>query len=100
MTGYVALFLIILPTFFQIIFGRKAIGEDIKLRFSEVCIISYISQFVLTIVSLILTAHMLNDKGIRCGMPLTGIVSLSFMVTIILTIVVIVQYFIKKSFDN
>lgn len=98
MTGYIIILLIIFPTLFQIIYGRKAIGEDIKLRFSEVSIISFISQFVLTIVSFKLTTYMLNDKGIKCGMPLVGILSLSFLFTIILIIVIVVQYLIKKSY--
>lgn len=38
------LILIMLPLFFKIIFGRKAIGEDIKWSFGTICAISFFGQ--------------------------------------------------------
>jgi hypothetical protein len=41
MYGTTPLILIILPLLFQIIAGRKAIGETISLKFGTVCLISF-----------------------------------------------------------
>ena len=100
MIGLFILFLIISPTLFQIIFGIKAIGEDIKLKYEEVTSISFISHFIFTIFAFKLTAYLMTDKGITCGMPLAGIVTLSILFFIILLVVIVVQHFIKKSYDD
>jgi hypothetical protein len=100
MLGILVIILIILPLFFQIIFGRKAIGEDIKLTFWEVCLISFFSQFLLTLADLYLMVCMLQKDGITCGLPLAGLIMISLFFTIILIITIIIQYFIKKSYES
>jgi uncharacterized membrane protein len=106
MFGITSLILIILPIFFQIIFGRKAIAESITLEFGTISMISIILQIALTIIafSIALTNFEapLNDHGhaYRCGMDLVGIFMLSFFFSIILVIIIIAQYYIKKSYEE
>lgn len=100
MYGILILTLIILPTLFQIVFGRKAIGEDIKLKFGEVCLISFSGQILLTIIAFFLIVYSLEENKIRCGMPLAGLIMLSIAFTFILIVTMIIQYFIKKSYER
>lgn len=94
------LILILLPLLFQIIFGRKAIGGDIKLRFGTVCFISILGQIVLTIVALNLIVYYLQKNNNPCGMPLVGLVMVSLFFSGILFITILIQDRIKKSYGN
>ncbi|TPG32105.1 hypothetical protein [Flavobacterium pectinovorum] len=104
MFGISPLVLIILPLFFQIIFGRKAIAESITLEFGTISMISIILQIALTIIAFIIAStnfeEPVNHHGYRCGMGFIGIFMLSFLFSIILVIVIIVQYYIKKSYEE
>jgi hypothetical protein len=94
------LILIIIPVLFQIIFGRKAIGGDIKLSFGTVCFISFISQILLTILTFKIIVYYLEKNNNACGMPLVGLVMFSLLFTLILFIIMIIQDRIKKSYEN
>lgn len=98
------LILITLPIFFQLIFGRKAIAESITLEFGTISMISIILQIALTIIAFLIASNnfeeQLQGQPYRCGMGLIGIFAFSFLFTIILLIVIIVQYFIKRSYEE
>lgn len=100
------LILIILPLFFQIIIGRKAIGETISLKFETVCFISLLLQIILSIISFFIASYNLNKyfeqnpNGFRCGMGIVGLIIMSLLLTFILIIVIIIQYYIKKSYED
>lgn len=104
MYGISPLILIILPLVFQIIFGRKAIAESITLEFGTVSMISIILQIALTIIAFIIASNnfqeQLQGQPYRCGMGFIGIFMLSFLFSVILVIVIIVQYYIKKSYEE
>jgi len=106
MYGTAPLILIILPLLFQIIAGRKAIGETISLKFGTVCLISFFSQIVLSIIAFYVSSYNFNNfleqnpNSFRCGMGFLGLVMLSLLLTFILVIVIIVQYKIKKSYEK
>ncbi len=100
MQGILSLVLIIAPLVFQIIYGRKGIGEDIKLNFGTVCLISFSGQILFTIISIFITGNLLQKKGIHCGMPIVGIIGLSIFFTFILFVTILIQYFIKKSYEK
>ena len=104
MYGITPFILIILPLFFQIIFGRKAIGEDIKLKFGTICIITFLSQILLSIASFLIASYnfqkSLGGKEYHCGMGLLGIIALSLIFTIFLLITMLIQYFIKRSYEK
>lgn len=104
MYGISPFILILLPLFFQLIFGRKAIAESIPFQFGTISIFSLILQFVLTILAYSVASYNFNEslKGdtFRCGMGVIGIFFFSFLFTLILVIVIIVQYFIKRSYEK
>ena len=94
------LFLIILPLLFQLIFGRKAIGGDIKLSFGTVCFISFLGQIVLTISAFKLIVYYLEKNNNACGVPLVGLTILSLFFSVILFITMLVQDRIQKSYGE
>ena len=94
------LILILLPFFFQLIYGRKAIGEDIKLSFGMICLISFCSQIVFTVAPFFLMIHKLQQNNNTCGLPLVGLIMLSLFFTFILIVSIIIQYRIKKSYEK
>jgi hypothetical protein len=98
MNGIITLLLIAMPLLFQIIFGRKAIGEDIKLKFGAICLISGIGQLLFSYISLLLLSNRLEEYGQKCGLPLVGLIMISLFFTACLIITMIVQYFIKRSY--
>lgn len=106
MFGISPLILIILPLVFQIIFGRKAIAESITLEFGTVCLISFISQIVLSIIAFYLASYNFNQyleqnpNSSRCGMGFVGLIMSSLLLTFILIVVIIIQYFVKKSYEE
>lgn len=92
--------LIILPLLFQIIFGRKAIGGDIKLSFGTVCLISFLGQIILPFLAFKLIVYYLEKNNNACGMPLVGLVMLSLFFSVILFITMLIQDRIKKSYEE
>ena len=104
MYGTSPFILIILPLLFQLIYGRKAIGETISLQFGMVCLISFILQIILSIVSFYIAsynfAESMKETPYRCGMGLLGIITLEFLLIIILIVIMIIQHFIKRSYEK
>jgi heme/copper-type cytochrome/quinol oxidase subunit 2 len=96
------LLLLILPLIFQLIFGRKAIAESIKLSFFQTSLISFISQFVLSYLAIKILSHNLRNANgeIHCGMPLMALTFLELLVFIILLIIIMIQYFIKRRYQK
>ena len=94
------LILIIIPLLFQIIFGRKAIGRDIKWSFGTICLISFLGQILSTIIAFNLIVHYLQKNNNPCGMPLVGLIMVSLFFSFILFITIIIQYRIKKSYGD
>ena len=92
--------LIILPLLFQIIFGRKAIGGDIKWSFGTICLLSFFGQILFTILAFYIIAYYLQKNNNACGMPLVGLVMFSLLFTVILLITIFIQYRIKKYYGD
>lgn len=104
MYGISPFILIILPLLFQLIFGRKAIAESISLKFGTISLISFFLQITLSIAACFIASYnfteSLEGRPYRCGMGILGIIAFVFSFTIILLIVIIAQYFIKRSYDK
>ena len=98
------LILIILPSLFQIVFGTKAMRKVVKSELTTICLISYCLQMLLSFVAFTIANYNLEKSieksGFRCGMGIAGTVALSLLFTLTLTIVIIVQYFVKRSYDK
>lgn len=104
MYGISPLILIFLPLFFQLIYGRKAIGETIPFKFRTVVLISILLQIILSIISFNIAAYnftkSLHGEPYRCGMGLIGIYFFDLLSVIILVVIIIVQYFVKRSYEK
>ncbi|KIO52524.1 hypothetical protein [Flavobacterium hibernum] len=104
MYGITPLILIILPFLFQLIYGQKAIGETIQLKFRTVVLISILMQIVLSIISFNLAIYnfteSLQGELPGCGMWMIGIYFVNLLSIIILLVIIIVQYFIKRSYEK
>lgn len=97
------LLLLALPIIFQIIFGRKAIGESIKLTYFKVCLISFLSQFIIFFIAFKLLSNKLQSESngqIHCGMPFVGLITLEILIAIIIFIIILIQYLIKRNYDR
>jgi hypothetical protein len=94
------LILIIIPLLFQIIFGRKAIGGDIKLSFGTICFISFLSQILFTIFAFNIIVYYLEKNHNACGMALVGLIMFSLLFTLILFITMLIQERIRKSYGD
>ena len=104
MYGIMPLILVVLPLLFQIIYGRKAIGEEIKWKFGTICIISLLSQIAVSILSFSIASYnfekSFEGKEYHCGMGILGIIVLALFFTISLLLTMLIQYFIKRSYDK
>lgn len=104
MYGITPLILITLPFLFQLIYGQKAIGETIQLKFRTVVLISILLQIVLSIISFNLAIYNFTEsvqgRLPSCGMWMIGIYFVNLLSIIILLLIIIVQYFIKRSYEK
>lgn len=97
------LLLLILPLIFQIIFGIKSIGDRLQLNFSKVCFISILSQFICSYLTYQIVSHNLkiNSNGqIHCGMPLMALIVLEIFLIIILLVITLIQFLIKRYYKH
>lgn len=104
MYGITPLILILLPFLFQLIYGRKTIGETIQLKFRTVVLISILLQIVLSIISVNLAIYnfteSIHGEPYRCGMGFIGIYFVNLLSIIVLVVIITVQYFIKRSYEK
>jgi hypothetical protein len=102
MIGTTPLILIILPLLFQLIFGNKTIRDKFSLKLSNSFFISLVSQIVLSIAAYNVALYNFHQyfeehpNATKCGMSFLGIIGLTVFFTIVLIIVIIVQYFINR----
>ncbi len=95
-----SLVLIIVPTIFQFIYGKKSISENIDLSFGAVCLISFVAQFVLTFLGVFIAAISLSNRGFKCLTPAVGIIGLSFLFSIVLLIIMGIQLYVKATYKK
>ena len=104
MLQFIGLILIAAPLIFQIVMGRKAIGEDIRMKFGQVCLLSFALQVVLSIAGFFIFysgfVQDVEDNEFRCGMPLVGLIFLILIFSFLLFLVMIIQFFIKRRYDK
>jgi hypothetical protein len=103
MSGNSPFLLLLLPLIFQIIFGIKSVAERLKLNFSKVCLISILSQIIVSFVAFKIISRDLKMRSggqIRCGMPLVGIITLELFLIIILLVIILIQFLVKKYYNR
>lgn len=106
MLGITPLILIVLPLLFQIIFGTISIFKNYSFKFKTVFITNIVLQFVFAITSYCIASYNFSKyfeqhpNSPRCGMPFVGLIGLTFISTLILFVVIVIQYFIKRWKEN
>ncbi|WP_417940367.1 hypothetical protein [Flavobacterium sp. RS13.1] len=95
-----SILLIILPMIFQFHYGRKAISKSINLSFGDVCLTSFVAQFILTFLSFTITSISLSNRGYKCVTPAVGIFGLSFFFTLILLLIIGIQLIVKITYKK
>lgn len=91
--------LIILPLSFQILFGIESVADRIKLSFAKVSLISIFSQFVFAFIDYKLLSDKLRMRSngqIHCGLPLVGLVTLELFLVILILVIILIQFSVKK----
>ncbi|WP_291286488.1 hypothetical protein [Flavobacterium sp.] len=106
MLASIPLILLIFPLLFQIIAGKKAIDQIIPLKFGTVCFISCIAQLIVPVLSFYIATYNANvykeqnPNSLRCGMEFVGLFMFAFLFAFILIVTIIIQYFIKRSYEK
>ena len=97
MLTILSLLLLFIPTIFQYIIGNKSLHKSINIKFIFVCIISLTLQFITTILSFLLAIYSITGSGNKCATGAVGIFFFSFVITIFMLIVIIIQFLSRKN---
>ena len=100
MTIFIITIVFVFPLMFQIIFGRKAIAGSTNFSFLQITLLSIAAQFISLVINFMIMANNLESKGITCGLPLAGVIMITMFFSILLLIAIIIQYHIKKYFED
>lgn len=92
----ISILLLLIPIVFQYKIGNKSLQKAINIKFIFVCILSLILQVFITFLSFILSIYSISESGIKCATPATGILAISFLITILLLLLILIQI-INKS---
>jgi uncharacterized membrane protein len=93
--SFIVLFL---PSVFQIIVGNKSLKKTIKTRFIFICLISLFLQIILTIVSVVLSVFAITENGEKCATGAVGMIAISFFISIIMLLVIIIQFGLRIKY--
>ena len=106
MFGSIPFILIILPLLSQLLFGTFAIFKPGSFKFKKVLILNILLQIVCSVISLYTATtnfsrfHDEHPDVTRCGMPLLAIAALILFTFLVVLVVIIIQYFIKRWREN
>jgi hypothetical protein len=89
------LIIFFLPIIFQSAIGLKALRGKIRMRFRTVCVVSIVSQIVLTSCFLLLMTHNMKKYGIRDGLGFVFAEMSGVLMIVIIFIVVAAQLLIN-----
>lgn len=92
-----ALVLLLIPIFFQLMVGSWSINNKINVSFRLVCTTSVLLQIALTFIAFFLAIDAIVDFGNHCATAAVGIIPISFLISIVLIIVMAVQANSKKE---
>lgn len=94
-----AILLLFIPTIYQYRIGNKSLNKSVEINFGTVCLISFILQFIITILSFMLTAYSITSNGNKCATGAVAIFVFSFLITIFMVIVIIFQFFNRNKYN-
>jgi TRAP-type C4-dicarboxylate transport system permease small subunit len=93
LTGLILLVLIVL---FQLIVGSISLKNQISKRFRNTCILSLMALILFSYIGFSAVSNELTEKNIRCGMPLVGYLVFIFVISIVLMVIIGIQFFIRR----
>jgi hypothetical protein len=85
--------ILFIPLIFQATYGSKNAYRVVIKRFWIITSISILSHLLVTISGCYLMIRILQEKEIRDGLPIAGVISLGIFIGIILLLVVTFQIF-------
>lgn len=99
------LLLLFIPMLFQYIIGNKLLFKPLVNNrwiqdFIGVCAISLILQFGITILSFVLTVRSMSSHGNRCATGAVGIFFFSFLITVFMLLVMLLQFSRGKRYNK
>lgn len=106
MFGSIPFILIILPLLSQLLFGTFAIVKPGSFKFKKVFILNVLLQIVCSVISFYTATtnfsrfHDEHPDITRCGMPLLAIAALILLTFLILLVVIIIQFLVKRWREN
>lgn len=102
MLQLLSLLLLFIPTIFQYIIGNKSIYKSINISLVGICVISLILQFVITIMSFLLSIYAMTHRegGNGCATGAVGIFFFSFVITVFMILVMLLQFSRRKRHNK
>ena len=92
-----SILLLFIPTIFQYMLGNILLKKPINIKFVILCILSLISQLILTIISFKLSINSILKSGNRCATGAVGILVFSFFITLLLLVTILYQFTNRKN---
>lgn len=92
--------LLFIPTVFQYIIGNKSLRKSIDIHLVVVCIISLFLQFVITVLSFILSIYSITESGNKCATGAVAIFFFSFVITVFMLLVMLLQFSRIKRYNK
>lgn len=83
--------LFILPLMFQVVFGRKAIMQSIRLKLWQIALISLAGQFAVAFVNSYLISIFIEKAGTHDGLPFVGVWVINAVAAALILLVVVFQ---------
>jgi hypothetical protein len=94
-SGILFLLLLVTPLVFQILFGSGLIAGSKKMKFWHICVISVVLLLITFFIDSKIISYILVKKGIRDGMPFTGLIILEAIVATAMALTIFIQILVK-----
>jgi hypothetical protein len=95
-----SILLLFIPIIFQYKIGNKSLHKTIDISLLGVCVISLILQFVITIISFLLSIYSITSSGNKCATGAVAIPFFSFFVTVFMLLVILFQFVRRNRFNK
>lgn len=96
------LLVLLTPLFVQFNYGVKALSGWIKLKFWELTLLCFFSEFILSIVLFFVVMFIESlfqepNQSLGCGFGYAGLVLFGVPISVLILIVALIQYVINKN---
>ena len=94
-----SILLLFAPTIFQYRIGNKSLNKSIEINYFFVCIISIVSQFIVTFLSFLLAIYAMTQSGMKCVTGAVGILPISLIITLLMFLIILIQFINRKNYN-